>query len=424
MRGHPRHILVFEPDPRGHAEEWLLHIANFVRDRQPPVRVTLAAPAALAGPLGEVAARAAPATLGILPVDESTSAACMGRPLMRAAFARWRAMMRCLDATGAGEGVFLCLDALSLPLALGRRAGGRTLSGILFRPSVHYAEFEDGRPRAKEIIRDLRKRILYPRMLANPALTSVHSLDPYFPDYARQHFRQGAKVMALDDPTAIPTAIPRPGDACALRFPGGRTAFFHFGEITARKGVVQLLDACRRLPVEIASHAAFIVAGRIDPSLRAEIGGRLHALRRERPELWIELADRRLEEREIVDTMRACDVLVMPYQRFVGSSGLLVWAALCERPVITQRYGMVGRAVREHRLGLAVDTCDPAAIATAIGVAVAGEIGDNFDRRGARRFAEHRDSDSFARRVLMLSDAEAGTRPDESTRWGLPGITA
>src|SRR4029079_16305946 len=123
-----------------------------------------------------------------------------------------------------------------------------------------------------------------------------------------------------------------------------RTAFLLFGELTARKGLLQLLEACLQIDGATAARMALIVAGRIAPELRAEVGQRARELARLRPELWIQVADRRLAESEIAHTLMDGDVLLAPSQRFVGSSGLLVWAATFARPVITQDYGMLGRA--------------------------------------------------------------------------------
>jgi glycosyltransferase involved in cell wall biosynthesis len=418
-----RHVLVFEPDARGHAEEWLVHIARFVRNRQPPLRVTLAVPQMLAPRLRDIAVEIE-RDLEVLPLDQESCAPCLARPLARAAIERWRLMQSCLRSSGADHGHFLCLDAVSLPIALGWDMAGRSVAGVLFRPSVHYGAFKPGDERPREIVRDLRKRIMYPMMLGNPALEAVLSLDPYFVEYARKAYRHGDKVVELPDPAAIPTPVPSPGEHVALRFPRDRSAFLLFGELTARKGIIELLQACQLLDDATAARVALIVAGRIAPELRAEVGHRVRALRRHRPELWIQVADRRLAEAEIAHTLMDCDVLLVPYQRFVGSSGLLVWAAMFQRPVITQDYGMLGQAVRDYGLGLAVDTTKPAEIAAALKRAIAGSAERLFDPEGARQFGTHRDGDFFAKRVLGLDDAEIPTAHTERSPVSLQRITA
>src|SRR3546814_14935073 len=81
---------------------------------------------------------------------------CTHRRLAVSGFARWWTMRRQLAASGARHGLFLEFDHLSLPLALRLPLGpGRTVSGILFRPSVHYDRV--GTATVAERLRALRK---------------------------------------------------------------------------------------------------------------------------------------------------------------------------------------------------------------------------------------------------------------------------
>ena len=64
--------------------------------------------------------------------------------------------------------------------------------------------------------------------------------------------------------------------------------------------------------------------------------------------------------------MARSDVVLAPYQRFVGSSGVLMWAARAGRPVLAQEFGLVGRLTRDHRLGAVADSSDPAHLAREI----------------------------------------------------------
>src|SRR3546814_9557044 len=129
---------------------------------------------------------------------------CTHRRLAVSGFARWWTMRRQLAASGARHGLFLEFDHLSLPLALRLPLGpGRTVSGILFRPSVHYDRV--GTATVAERLRDLRKAGLYRSMLRHPAVRQVHTLDDGFPGFARSRYRGGDKVTALVDP-AFPAA--------------------------------------------------------------------------------------------------------------------------------------------------------------------------------------------------------------------------
>src|SRR5215472_6516001 len=190
-------VLVFEPDPEGHALEWLEHLMTFVASEAPDVEILLLAPEALCSALTRARPEDAADRIRVIPLSPLERRLCTLRFLSAAAFARWWTMRHHLRKSGAQHGFFLMLDLLSLPLALGLGAGGRRLSGILFRPSVHYGAIGPYQPSRNERLRDWRKDLLYRLMLRNQALDRVLSLDPFFPDHARKQYPNGGKVIAL-----------------------------------------------------------------------------------------------------------------------------------------------------------------------------------------------------------------------------------
>jgi glycosyltransferase involved in cell wall biosynthesis len=394
----PRRVLVFEPDAEGHSLEWLEHLIDFAAGR-PDIDLVLVVPEPLRPPLERAVPRTALGRVRVTALSARERWLCTVRPLTLAALARWWTMRRHLAQSSAWHGFFLSLDLLSLPLALGLGGGGRGLSGILFRPSVHYGDIGPYAPSRGEWLRDLRKAMLYRAMLRNRALERVLSLDPFFPLHARAHYRRGDKVVALPDP-AHPR-IDAPATA-APAFPAGRVGFLLFGYLAERKGPLAVLEALRTLPADVAGRVAVLFAGRVDPALRPELDRRRLALERERPDLWLRIDDRRLDRGELTALVRQSDVVLAPYQRFVGSSGVLLWAALNGRPVLSQDYGLVGRLTREHRLGLSVDARVPSEIARAIGRMVTEGPQHFFDPQAARRFAAAQTPSRFAALVLSV----------------------
>jgi glycosyltransferase involved in cell wall biosynthesis len=361
-----RHILIFEPDHRGHPLEWLQHLLRQLHDRDPAPLVSLLLPEALIARLREAVGGDLGDHVRLQALSRRECALCTHANLAVSGFARWWVMCRYLQATGAEHGHFLGLDHLSLPLAFGLGVAGRTVSGILFRPSVHYHQFGNHRPSRRERLRDLRKRLLYRLMLRNPALSTVFSLDPYFADYAATHYAYGSKVRSLADPAFPPELVEAEAARTGWPVPDGRVTFVLFGVLTARKGTLQLLEALARLAPETARRTAMVVAGVIEPELSAVVRERLAALRERQQELWLHVDDRHLTTAEIDGLLARGDVVLAPYQRFVGSSGVMLWAARTGKPLLTQDYGLLGRLVRENGLGLTVDTTDPDDLAQAI----------------------------------------------------------
>lgn len=391
-------LVVVEPAPRGHGREWLLHLASYARRCEPIPRLTFV----VAPPVAEALAaelRAAPVPgLAIIPLGDREVALCTHRRLTVSALARWWTMRRYLAATGGRHGLFLEFDHLSLPIALGLPMGpGRAVSGVLFRPSVHY---RDGNGTLAERLRDLRKEWLYRLTLRRSAVRRVHTLDAGFPAFARSRYRGGEKVTALPDP-AHPPLEPTPDDRLlAARTPGDRKLFVLFGVLTERKGVLALLRSLALLEPAVARGIAVIVAGEVDPPIRSEVDELLTAIGRQRSGLWLHVEPRFLRSGEIAALIDRAHVVLAPYQRFVGSSGVLMWAASRGRPVIAQDYGLVGRLVREHGLGLTADTADPADLARALAAAVAEKRESLADSEDLAGFARAMTPDAFAAAIL------------------------
>ena len=394
-------VLVFEPDPEGHALEWLDHLMTFVASEARDIEILLLAPEALCSALTRTRPTTAAHRIRVIPLSPLERRLCALRFLSAAAFARWWTMRRHLRESGARHGFFLMLDLLSLPLALGLGAGGGRLSGILFRPSVHYGSIGPYKPSRIERLRDRRKDLLYRLMLRNRALDRVLSLDPFFPEHARKRYANGSKVHAVPDPANPPTTC-RAADEHARFAPTGRVGFLLFGYLTERKGPLAVLDALLLLPREAAARVAVMFAGSIDPALHNRLEQRRRALAARHPDLWLHIEDRRLDQTELASLVRQSDVVLAPYQRFVGSSGVLLWAAVSGRPVLAQEYGLVGRLTREHQLGLSVDASDPSQLALEIARMV--DVGPSafIDQRAAASFAAAQTPQRFASLVLSV----------------------
>jgi glycosyltransferase involved in cell wall biosynthesis len=308
--------------------------------------------------------------------------------------------MKYATKTRAGAVHILALDHLSLPLAMGLGLAGRKITGTLFRPSVHYRLIGSYRPSPSERFRDLRKAILYRLMLRNRSLGTVLSLDPYFPDFANQFYREGKKVQLLHDPAHPVSQIAQTERDVADRFAKEKTNFLLFGYLTERKGTLVLLDALRHVSREHRGRMAVMFAGRIDPAIRNVVMEKWASTRRDLQELQLEIEERRLSAGELEAVVQRSHVLLAPYQRFVGSSGVLLWAARAGKPILTQDFGLMGPLVREFGLGVAVDTTDPIALARAMVEIVDHGTRSVFDRRSATEFCLSHTPQAFASAIF------------------------
>lgn len=393
-------ILVFEPDARGHAHEWLMYLTEAARHWPSHISLSLLVPPELAGRLLRLAPLDGALTLRVVSMTETETALCNHARLLVSGVARWWVMRRYLKRTRADHGIFMSIDHATLLLAFHTLAGTTPLSGILFRPSVHYAMLYDIKPTLQERKREIRKQFLYARFFTNPIVCNVWTFDSYFSEFARIYYKGGEKIRAIPDPAPSQIAVAPAECEVADRIPGQRTAFLLFGELTVRKGVLVLLKALTVLPKELAASIAIVIAGRAEPHLHQQIIDGIQQVSVAQPRLWIHFEGRFLHNGEIAALVSRCDVILAPYQRFVGSSGILMWAAKFSKPMITQDYGLLGQLVRTHGLGHDVDTTSPAVLADAISGAVRLGPRSLYDTERAAAFVTHRTPEKFARALL------------------------
>ena len=393
-------VLIFEPEAEGHTEEWLRHLIRYSTTTAPNPLLWIVVPPALYEGLVLELRDFKKDRVRLLSLTQAEADLCRHRWLPLCSFARWWIARRYVARTQATALHFLSLDLLSLPLALGLPFKARLISGVLFRPSSHYRLLGCYDPTLRERLRDRRKEFLYRLMLSRRSLRAALTIDPYFARYAARFYRQGKKIHALPDPVAQADSACAESIDLAAQLPRERVVFLLFGYLTERKGTLRLLDALCLLPGEIGSRAAVILAGKVDPAIRDAVQSKLNTLRSTRPTLLCHLEDRRLEVAEIEALVRRADVVLAPYQRFVGSSGVMLWAARLGKPLLTQDFGTLGALVRDHRLGVAVDCTKHFLLADTIADLVKRDARNFIDRAAAREFVADHAPDKFAESIL------------------------
>jgi glycosyltransferase involved in cell wall biosynthesis len=145
----------------------------------------------------------------------------------------------------------------------------------------------------------------------------------------------------------------------ALGLPPDARAFLFYGAGYRRKGLGLAVRAM--LPLDRSSPAFLLCAGRHKADRETRRG-----LARLTQEGRARVIDRYITDEEEKQLFAAGDVVLLPYRRHFGSSGVLVRAIGAGLPVIASDEELIGRLVRERGLGIVFRPGDAAALRQAI----------------------------------------------------------
>jgi len=315
-------------------------------------------------------------------------------------FKRWELFRKYATYLGANHALFLYFDSCELPLAFGAKAPC-PFSGIYFRPTFHYREFPRYHPSGKERIQQIRERIILNRILKNPQLKTIFCLDPF----AVKHLEQmsgSVKVTYLPDPVQLkntPSITPEQLQQ-RLEIQSNRKIFLLFGALDGRKGIDQLLEAVALLSNEVCTKICLVLAGGTHPNEQARIRDQIGKTCANKSVQIVE-DYRFIPEAEVPAYFQLADVVLAPYQRHVGMSGILLLAAAAGKPVLSSNYGLMGELVRRYQLGIAIDSSSSEGIAKALSCSL-NEAAETWgDRAQMKRFVEQNSVEQYTRTIFQ-----------------------
>lgn len=271
-----------------------------------------------------------------------------------------------------------------------------SISGIYFRPSFHYAEIGSPPHNLRERMGRIRKRVMLSWAFTNPHLKILFSLDPFAVSHINRLSRE-ARAVALPDGLDFSSRDHDPMQAEV--HPRDRYRALLFGVLSRRKGVFAVLEALGRLPREMQRRLEVTFAGRLSNGDREDILRAVESARAS-SDVEIVLEDRYIPDSKVESYLEAADLILVTYQRHVGSSNVLVRAAAAQRPVLGSDFGLVGEQIRRNHLGLAVDTTSPKHLAAGLETFIRNPDSLPFDPGAARRFAESNSAEAFARTIF------------------------
>ncbi len=312
-------------------------------------------------------------------------------------FKEWQIICKYANLLKVNHCLLMYFDTCELPLAVGAKACC-PFSGIFFRPSFHYHELTQSIPSCKEGIRQWRQKFFLSQILKNPQLKNLFCLDP-FAVKCLEKFETHVKLISLPDPveTFEISNTNLSNLRQSLKIESQRKVFLLFGALTTRKGIYQLLDAIANLPIELCQKMCLLMVG--ESNIKIELQSRITEICQVKP-VQIISHYKFVPDRDIPGYFQLADVVLAPYQRHVGMSGILLLAAAAQKPVLSSDYGLMGKLVQEYQLGLTVNSTIPKEITKGLTQFLVEDQETLCDRSQMKSFIQHNSPQEFARIIF------------------------
>ena len=298
--------------------------------------------------------------------------------------------------------VFLFLDHIQLSMGSGLRFNYEVaLSGILFRPTLHYPALGFQATSLKEQIWHARKRLVLRYALRNKRMRYLFSLDPYAVPYI-QRLSNHTTCLALPDgystSTSQTTSIQM---RKRLGVEANRNIALFFGIISERKGIRKVLESLDELSKPAQKKLCLLVVGRAPEEDSGWITKKLASMKGPNA-VQVIWNNNFVPDQSIQDYFRCADLALITYQRHIGSSQILIRAAAEGVPVLGSDYGLVGKNIVTHHLGISTDTTKTYAIATALGDWIHSGFLGSFNSEYGTAFAAQNEAEKFSETIFNV----------------------
>lgn len=325
------------------------------------------------------------------------------------AFQEWQVLCEVAQTLKADHCVILYFDTCQLPLAVWQHPPC-PVSGIYFKPTFHYPALHDSalhdsglkpshvyRPQQWQQWREKR---LLAQVLQHPRLHRLFCLDPLAVK-SIELLDLAHKVIPLPDPVPLTPVTAAQVDRLRSQtgIQAGRQVFLLFGALNGRKGIYQLLDSIALLPAAVHDRLCLLLVGEANPQEQSRINAEVAEIC-QTTTMQIITHYEYVPESDVQAYFHLADLVLAPYQRHVGMSGILLLAAAAQKPVLSSNYGLMGELVRRYHLGLAIDSTQPSEIAQGILQFLSTEPDLIGNTATMKTFAEQNSVEQFAATIF------------------------
>lgn len=360
----------------------------------------------------ELAKCYADSTINIISISqEETQVLIKNRTAVSRALRRikeWRLLCRYALSLKASRCIILYLDTFELPFLLGLKAPC-SISGIYFRPTFHYLQFQNYRPSRRDRVGHWREKFFVKKVLTHPQFETLFCLDPIVSKTIKQQY-PNANAVPIADPVEMPDV--KHLDPDSLRRKHGisteRTIVLLFGAITSRKGTYKLLEAIKKMSPEDCERLCILIVGAINDAEKQNLVSQIETLCRQQP-VQIVTQFEFVSETDVQTYFQLADVVSALYQHHAGMSGILLLAAAAGKPVLSSDYGLMGELARRYQLGVILDSTCVDQIARELSQHVLTKQID-YSPEKMRLFAEENSAIRFAQTVFQQVERQVSTK--------------
>lgn len=174
--------------------------------------------------------------------------------------------------------------------------------------------------------------------------------------------------------------------------------FSFLGYINQRKGLIQALMAFDQMDLSQSNQNIILnICGEVENEIRDDVESLVQKIKNKN-KLEVNYDCRFLSEDEFESVLEKTDVVLMPYLRAIGSSGMLGHAARYGLRVIGPQDGLIAELIADYQLGYAIDPNDLKKFTELLYRIMSEEktdIGETY-----KSFIEERKPEVFAEKII------------------------
>lgn len=129
--------------------------------------------------------------------------------------------------------------------------------------------------------------------------------------------------------------------------------FIQIGQLSFRKGTLEILDALRLMSSDEVEHNYFFFAGKVASEIHESFYSKVNQLKDKGVHLYIK--DKFVSFEFLNSLCSSCDCMLTPYKNTSQSSGAIGYAAQYGKPVIGPSKGLLGYLIKHYKLGYQVN---------------------------------------------------------------------